>query len=64
MHGIKAICEGRRKHDQVPHAVHDQIFELQPAVPALELTSTQLGVESIYDQKAVSAVFELKEELA
>ena len=39
---IKAICEGRRKHDQVPHAVHDQIFDLQPVVPALELTSTQV----------------------
>eukprot|EP00966_Prymnesium_polylepis_P218759 5062607-Prymnesium_polylepis.1 len=42
MEGIKRVCDGRRKHDAVPHAVHEQILTLKPAVPALELKSTQL----------------------
>jgi len=64
MNVVKAICDGRRKHDQVPHAVHDQILTLEPAVPDLEVKSTQLGVEALYDKKAEAAIAELRQELA
>ena len=60
----KAVCEARRKHDQVPHTVHGQIFELQPAEPALEVTSTQLGVECIFDDRAVAQLSDLSGQLA
>ena len=53
-----------RASAQVPHTVHGQIFELQPAEPALEVTSTQLGVECIFDDRAVAQLSDLSGQLA
>lgn len=62
--GIKAACDARRRHDQVPQAVQEEIFELQPVVPELEVTSAQLSVESLYDQRAIEEIAQLEAELA
>lgn len=61
---IKAACDARRRHDQVPQAVQEEIFELQPVVPELEVTSAQLSVESLYDQRAIEEIAQLEAELA
>ena len=47
----KEVCAARVRHDQVPHAVHSEIESLEPAEPALALTSAQLGVDRIYDDR-------------
>ena len=64
MGAIKAICDERRKHDQVPHSVHSEIAQLALGAAPLALTATRLGVETLYDRKAVAALAELEAQIA